>query len=102
MRQFRDPAAHRIPLLVPHSVYSEEDVKKAQELDEAAAQLIRQRERKEGMNLAHQSYQLGKHIPIFISENPEIKRYDLARQVNLDHANWLRIVEVVLQIGFLR
>jgi hypothetical protein len=100
MRQFRDPAAHRIPLLVPYSVYSEEDVKKAQELDEAAAQLIRQRERKEGMNLAHQSYQLGKHIPIFISENPEIQPYDLARQVNLDHANWLRIVEIVLRIGF--
>lgn len=102
MRKFRDPAAHRIPLLVSHSVYSEEDVKKAQELDEAAAQLIRQGEWKDGMNLLRQSDQLGKHIPIFISENPEIKRYDLARQVNLDHANWLRIVEVVLQIGFLR
>ena len=100
MRKFRDPAAHRIPLLVSHSVYSEEDVKKAQELDEAAAQLIRQGEWKDGMNLLRQSDQLGKHIPIFISENPEIQCYDLARQVNLDHANWLRIVEVVLRIGF--
>jgi hypothetical protein len=100
MRQFRDPAAHRIPLLVSHSVYSEEDVKKAQELDEAAAQLIRQGEWKDGMNLLRQSDQLGKHIPIFISEKPEIQCYDLARQVNFDHANWLRIVEVVLRIGF--
>lgn len=100
MRQFRDPAAHRIPLLVSHSVYSEEDVKKAQELDEAAAQLIRQGEWKDGVNLLHQSYQLGKHIPIFISENPEIQPYDLVGRVNLDHANWLRIVEVVLRMGF--
>ncbi|AFZ17886.1 hypothetical protein [Allocoleopsis franciscana] len=100
MRQFRDPAAHRIPLLVSHSVYSEEDVKKAQELDEAAAQLIRQDEWRDGMNLLHQSYQLEKHIPIFISENPKIQCYDLAGRVNLDHANWLRIVEVVLRIGF--
>jgi hypothetical protein len=100
MRKFRDPAAHRIPLLVSHSVYSEEDVKKAQELDEAAAQLIRQGEWKDGMNLLRQSDQLGKHIPIFISENPEIQCYDLAGRVNLDHANWLRIVKVVLRIGF--
>jgi hypothetical protein len=100
MRQFRDPAAHRIPLLVSHSVYSEEDVKKAQEHDEAAAQLMRQGKWKDGMNRLHQSDRLGKHRPIFISENPEIQCYDLARQVNLDHANWLRIVEVVLRIGF--
>jgi hypothetical protein len=100
MRKFRDPAAHRIPLLVSHSVYSEEDVKKAQELDEAAAQLIRQGKWKDGMNRLRQSDRLGKHLPIFISENPEIQCYDLARQVNLDHANWLQIIEVVLRIGF--
>jgi hypothetical protein len=101
MRQFRDPAAHRIPLLVSHSVYSEEDAKKAQEHDEAAAQLIRQGKWKDGMNRLRQSDRLGKHLPIFISENPEIQCYDLARQVNLDHANWLQIIEVVLRISFL-
>lgn len=100
MRKLRDPAAHRVPLFVPHSVYSEDDVKLAQKLDKEAAELIRQGEQDNGMKRLYQSHKLGKHMPIFVSEAPKIQRYDLARQVDLDHGNWLQVVEVVLRVGF--
>jgi hypothetical protein len=100
MRDFRDPAAHRIPLFVPTSVYSEDDVKESQRLDTEAAELISKGEWDEGMSLLSQSYGLGKHMPIFISETSEIKPYDLAGRVDDDHQNWLKIVEAVLRLGF--
>jgi hypothetical protein len=87
MREFRDPAAHRIPLSVPRSVHSEEDVKEYYRLDKEAAELIAQGEEARGMDLIHQSYRLGKHMPIFVSETSKIKLYDLAGRINLDHRN---------------
>lgn len=100
VRQFRDPAAHRVPLNVPSSVYSEDDVKRYQRLDNEAAQLIEQGERDRGRELIHQSHQLGKYMPIFISEAPKIQFYDLAGRVDHDHKNWLQIVETVFRAGF--
>lgn len=100
VRKFRDPAAHRIPLNVPSSVYSEDDVKRYQSLDEEAARLIEQGEEDRGRELLHQSYQLGKYMPVFISEAPKIQFYDLAGRVDHDHRNWLQIVEVIFRAGF--
>jgi hypothetical protein len=101
MRDFRDPAAHRIPLFVPTSVYSEDDdVKETLRLDTEAAELISKGEWDEGMSLLQQSYRLGKQMPIFTSETPGIKPYDLAGRVNDDHQNWLKIVEAVFRLGF--
>lgn len=39
-------------------------------------------------------------MPIFISETPEIKLYDLAGRVGDDHENWLKVVEAVFELGF--
>lgn len=100
VRNFRDPAAHRIPLFVPTSVYSEEDVKESQGLDTEAAELIAKVEWDEGMGLLRQSHQLGKQLPIFVSEAPGIKLYDLAGRVEADHQNWLRVVGAVFGLGF--
>lgn len=100
MRDFRDPAAHRIPLFVPPSVYSEDDMKESQRLDSEAAELISKGEWDEGMNLLRKSYRLGKHMPIFISETSEVKPYDLAGRVDDDHQNWLKIVGAVFRLGF--
>ena len=100
MRAFRDPAAHRIPLSVPRSIFSEEDAKEHERLNKEAAELIANGERDSGMSLIHQSYQLGKYMRIFVSETSEIKRYDLAGRINHDHGNWQKIVDAVLRMGF--
>lgn len=85
---------------VPRSIFSEEDVKEHERLNKEAAQLIAKGERDSGMSLIHQSYQLGKYMPIFVSETSEIKRYDLAGRINHDHGNWQKIVDAVFRMGF--
>lgn len=100
MREFRDPAAHRIPLIVPPTVYSDDDVKESQRLDTEAAELIAKGEYDEGMSMLRQSYRLGKHMPVFVSESPNIKPYDLAGRVDDDHKNWLKVVGAVFRLGF--
>lgn len=100
MRELRDPAAHRIPLSVPCSIYSEEDLREHERLDKEAAELIAKGEHRRGMNFICQSYQLGKYTPIFISETSKIKLYDLAGRINLDHGNWQKIVEAVFKVSF--
>ena len=100
MRAFRDPAAHRIPLSVPRSTYSEEDVREYERLDKEATELIAKGELERGMTLIHSSYQLGKYMPIFITETAKIKPYDLAGRINLDHGNWQKMVEAVFKMGF--
>ena len=100
IREFRDPAAHRIPLYVPRSIYSEEDIKEHERLDKEAAELISKGEYDSGMNKIYTSHQLGKHIPIFVSETSQIKLYDLAGRINLDNENWQKIVQAVFEMGF--
>jgi len=100
MREFRDPAAHRIPLSVPSSLYSEADIKEYERLDKEAAEHFAKGERDRGKSLVWQSSQLGKYMPIFIAETSKIELYDLADQLNLDHRNWQEIVEAVFKMGF--
>src|SRR5437764_12243444 len=100
MRDFPGPAAHRIPLNVSRSVFSEEDVKEHERLDREAAELIAKGEHDSGMNLIYQSQRLGTYMPIFIAETSRIKMYDLAGRINLDHGNWQKIVEAVFNTGF--
>jgi hypothetical protein len=100
IREFRDPAAHRIPLNVPSAICSEDDIQRAKELDEQAAALISGGEWESGVDLMHQSYRVGQHVPVFIAEAPKIQVYDLAGRIDHDHGIWLEVVNNVLQEGF--
>lgn len=100
VRQFRDPAAHRIPLSVPPSIYSEKDLKEYERLDKEAAELFAKGEWDSGMNSFRQSHQLGDYMPVFISETSQIKLYDLAGRIEHDHRNWQQIIEAVFKSGF--
>lgn len=100
VKRFRNPAAHNIPLYVPHTIFSERDAKKHKELDRDAAELIKDGKREEGMNLFFESYNLGKHYPVFITEFPQKKIYELPKKINEDHENWLKIIEIVFKFGF--
>lgn len=100
IRKFRDPFAHRIPLLVPHSIYSDSDAVAAQEMDSRASEFISNGEWRKGMDLLHQSFSLGKHVPVFIAEGLEMQLYDLASRIDQDHEMWLNIVNAVFKEGF--
>lgn len=100
MRKFRDPAAHRIPLLVASSIYTEGDILEANRLDAEAAELMARGDHAKGVNMFRRIYKLGEQMPVFASETASLKIYDLAGRLNLDHANWYSIVSVVLCEGF--
>jgi len=100
MREFRDPAAHRIPVLVPCSIYTEKDIVESNRLDAEAAKLYAKGNHAEGMKTFRQAYQLGEQMPVFISKTTSVRMYDLAERLNLDHANWYSIVSAVLSEGF--
>ena len=101
MKEFRDPAAHRIPLLVPPSILSKEDVDEQRRLDSNAAELFAKGNYSEGMSTSRQIDRLGKQLPWFASETTSLQMYDLAGRINLDHSNWHILVSASLSHGFL-
>lgn len=100
MKEFRDPAAHRIPILVPCSLYSEADVGEQRRLDSEAAKLFALGEHREGMATWRKINNLGQQLPVFASETSSLQIYDLAGRVNLDHGNWNALASACLSIGF--
>ena len=100
MREFRDPAAHRIPILVPCALYSESDVKEMERLDSESANAIEKGDRAAAREAFHKSTSVGQQMPIFISESTSQHFYDLAARINQDHLNWHSIVEATLREGF--
>lgn len=100
MREFRDPAAHRIPITVPCAMYSESDAKEIERLDSESASAIEKGDRAAAREAFQKSNSLGQQMPIFISESTSRQIYDLAARVNQDHVNWHRIVEASLLQGF--
>lgn len=100
MKEFRDPAAHRIPILVPCSLYSEADVCEHRRLDSEATELLARGEHREGMATWRKANSLGKQMPVFASETSSLQIYDLAGRVNLDHENWYALASACLSIAF--
>lgn len=100
MREFRDPAAHRIPITVPPAVYSESDIEEMQRLDFESANAIEKGDRKEARAALQKSNSLGWQMPVFISESTSMHFYDLAARVNQGHVNWHAIVKAWLDEGF--
>lgn len=100
MREFRDPAAHRIPVLVPGAIYTEKDIVEMNRLEAEAAELFAKGNRTEGMKTFRQIYQLGEQRPVFVSETSSLRRYDLAKKLNLDRAQWYCLVSTVISEGF--
>ena len=100
LKKFRDPSAHRIPLLVPRSIFSGSDIDTHHSLDQEAAALIQAGQHAEGMAKLHEAFSLGSYHPVFICENPSIEPYHLASQLNHDHQQWLTTVTAILQHAF--
>lgn len=100
LRDFRDPAAHRIPLSVPHSVYSSADVVERKNLDQDAAKHFAEDEHELGMEKIFQMAGLGTYFPAFIAETENIAVYSLGPKVTEDIGSWYKISEVVFVAGF--
>lgn len=100
LKKFRDPSAHRIPLIISPSILSKIDLAKYTDLDQEAADLISNGRRSEGMEKFYEKCSLGTFSPIFICENPEFAAYPIIGQLNHDHTHWLKAVFSVLDHGF--
>jgi hypothetical protein len=101
VKRFRNPAAHSIPLYVPYTIFTEDDVKKWKEMDKKAAKLIKNGKLEEGTNLLIESYNLGSHYPVFLTESSQLKIHILAKQINDDHENFLKVVLAIFTFGFI-
>lgn len=100
VRNFRDPAAHRIPLYVPPSICSEKDIERANTLDAQAAEMISNDNWQQGLDMLDESRNVGEHQPVFVTDDSGIKVYDLKGQVNQDHKMLLKVIDNVFQNGF--
>lgn len=94
VKKFRNPAAHNIPLFVPRSILTEDDAEQYRKLNIEAAELMREGKYNEGSNKMYESFKVGKHYPVFITEFPENKIFYLPKQINEDHENWIKITEI--------
>ena len=100
MREFRDPAADRIPIIAPCALYSESDAKEMEHLDSESANTIEKGDRVAAREAFHKSTSVGQPMPIFIPESTAQHFYDLAARINQDHLNWHSVVEATLREGF--
>jgi len=100
LRTFRDPGAHRIPLFVPRSIYSEDDVAEQKRLDSEAAKHFSDDRDEDGRAAMHAMFELGAFHPVFIAEVPQIQIYNAGPKVTKDFEQWHALSEFVLADGF--
>jgi hypothetical protein len=100
LKTFRDPGAHRIPLQVPPSFYSENDVTVAKKLDAKAAEHYSKGNIDKGNESMHKMTKLGIMYPTFIVEIPDVRIYDLGPKVTKDFSTWYKIAASVFEHGF--
>ncbi len=100
VRSFRDPFAHRIPLYVPPSVYSENDIEERARLDKEAAEHFARDEDELGMEKMHEIRRLGTYMPAFIAEGEQIKVYNLGLKITDDIASWYQLSSLVMSEAF--
>jgi len=101
LKEFRDPGAHRIPLLVPSSIWSEHDLKEQRRLDSEAVVAFEKGDSDLGVKLLRESlHGRGAFSPVFIAEDTKIQQYSVAKVINRDYNNWQELVGVVLKLGF--
>jgi hypothetical protein len=97
LRNRRDPAAHRIPLQVPRTVFSEEDARRFRELEDQSAALIKAGQYDEGMELWRSTEKLGVFRALLVqSGTTGPAMVDLHEQIASDHDSFLTIGEAVI------
>jgi hypothetical protein len=93
----RDPAAHRIPLQVPRSVYTEEDVLRMRDIERDAARVFESGKHSEGMAVLREIERLGAFEPRLLQATAGGPvSVDLHKQVGLDHDSFLSTAEAVV------
>ena len=100
LRSFRDPSAHRIPLLVHPSIWSEQDVEEQKRLDTEAAKLFASGRDEEAMEKIFEWSRLGTFVPSFSGDVPQTITYHLGPKVTEDFEQWYRVVDIVFEDGF--
>jgi hypothetical protein len=98
LAQFRDPAAHRIPLYVPHATLTERrQIDKHQQLND---ELVKNADKLSSAEIS-ESYErirnIGKFQPIFIiNSEKEMKVYNISSQITADYTNYLDLTTDIL------
>jgi hypothetical protein len=100
LRAFRDPGAHRIPLLVHPSMWSERDIAEQRRLDAEAAELFATGQHGEAMEKIFEWSKLGTFIPCFSADVPQTVTYNVGPKVTEDFDQWYRVVGIVFEDGF--
>lgn len=97
LRKYRDPGAHRIPLLVPPSIYGEKDMERREQLNEELFRAAEARDWGRHGAILVQIGNLGTHYPLFIRESPTIEMVDLNDRIAQDQDQWIKLSTLVLK-----
>ncbi|HVT17892.1 MAG TPA: hypothetical protein VHQ90_17150 [Thermoanaerobaculia bacterium] len=97
IKAFRDPAAHRIPLLVTAGLHTDEKLEQREALEHAASEAIRRKDTHAYSSLQHEIRSLAEYRPVFSrSREDGFELYWLAGSLLRDQNVFLRIVRKVL------
>ena len=98
LKQFRDPAAHRIPLYIPPGVLREEEVEEFRRIDELAAKDKEERGGRSRYEVLLEARSLARFEPILVASTASgLRVYSLPGQLAQDHINFLEVAGAVVR-----
>lgn len=98
LKEFRDPAAHRIPLYIPPGVMREDDLKEFRRLNDLAAKSEAEREGRSRYEVLLEAQSLAQFEPILIASTVAgLRIYSLPGQLAYDHTTFLEVAVAVVQ-----
>jgi hypothetical protein len=98
LRDFRDPAAHRIPLYVSPGVITSEEVRdKFYEIGREAEKSEEERGGRSVSEIFEEQRALATYIPIIITSSPTgLTPHSIPSQIGADHTSFLKITQAVV------
>jgi hypothetical protein len=98
LRDFRDPAAHRIPLYVPPAVLlGEEALEKFNEIGKEAEKSEKERGGRSLSEIFDEQRSVAKYVPLIITSPIDgLEPHSIPDQVGADHQRFLNVTEAVL------
>lgn len=98
-KNFRDPAAHRIPLYIPPGVItSEEQLAKFKRLDTRSGLSKRELKGRRRIEIMEEARNVANYKPVFtVDVDDKITTYDLPKQLLYDHRQYLHLSRIILK-----
>lgn len=97
LKEFRDPAAHRIPLYIPPGVMAGQDLDKFKRLDDLASKSEEERGGRSRYEILMEARSLARFEPVLVASTAAgLRQYSLPGQLAQDHKTFLEIAGAIV------